>query len=55
MNMDQLREFYEGKTILVSGGAGSIGSMAGIRYKVVKVNGVALSELLKGKKQKPTR
>ncbi len=36
-------------------GAGSIGSMAGIRYKVVKVNGVALSELLKGKKQKPSR
>ncbi|MCD6371656.1 MAG: 30S ribosomal protein S12 [Candidatus Aenigmarchaeota archaeon] len=36
-------------------GTGAIGSMAGIRYKVVKVNGVALSELLKGKKQKPTR
>ncbi|OYT42539.1 MAG: 30S ribosomal protein S12 [Candidatus Aenigmarchaeota archaeon ex4484_224] len=39
------------------GGAqgGAIGTMAGIGYKVIKVNGVALSELLKGKKQKPTR
>lgn len=34
---------------------GSIGTMVGIKYKVVKVNGVPLSEILKGKKQKPTR
>ncbi|MCS7105799.1 MAG: 30S ribosomal protein S12 [Candidatus Aenigmarchaeota archaeon] len=39
------------------GGAqgGPKGSMWGIKYKVVKVNGVALSEILAGKKQKPTR
>ena len=32
---------------------GAIGSMHGVKYKVVAVNGVALSELLKGKKEKP--
>lgn len=32
---------------------GAVGSMHGIKYKVVAVNGVALSEILKGKKQKP--
>jgi small subunit ribosomal protein S12 len=39
------------------GGAqgGPKGSMWGIKYKVVAVNGVALSEILAGKKQKPTR
>ncbi|HDD71708.1 MAG TPA: 30S ribosomal protein S12 [Candidatus Aenigmarchaeota archaeon] len=39
------------------GGAqgGPKGTMWGIKYKVVKVNGVALSEILAGKKQKPTR
>ncbi|MEM5852823.1 MAG: 30S ribosomal protein S12 [Candidatus Aenigmatarchaeota archaeon] len=39
------------------GGAqgGPKGSMWGIKYKVVAVNGVALSEILSGKKQKPTR
>jgi len=31
------------------------GDLPGVRYKVVKVNGVALSEILKGKKQKPQR
>jgi len=34
---------------------GPIGSMAGIKYKVVVVNGVPLSEILSGKKQKPAR
>ena len=34
---------------------GSKGSMVGIKYRVVKVNGVALSEILAGKKQKPVR
>ncbi len=34
---------------------GPIGTMWGIKYKVIAVNGVALSEILKGKKQKPTR
>ncbi|MDI6798578.1 MAG: 30S ribosomal protein S12 [Candidatus Aenigmarchaeota archaeon] len=39
------------------GGAqgGPKGTMWGIKYKVVAVNGVALSEILSGKKQKPTR
>jgi len=39
------------------GGAqgGPKGSMWGIKYKVVAVNGVALSEILAGKKQKPAR
>jgi len=32
---------------------GAIGSQHGIKYKVVEVNGVSLSELLKGKKEKP--
>jgi small subunit ribosomal protein S12 len=39
------------------GGAqgGPKGSMWGIKYKVTAVNGVALSEILSGKKQKPAR
>ena len=32
---------------------GAVGSMHGVKYKVVAVKGVSLSELLKGKKQKP--
>lgn len=32
---------------------GAVGSMHGIKYKVVAVNGVSLNELLKGKKEKP--
>lgn len=34
---------------------GPKGTMWGIKYKVVAVNGVALSEILSGKKQKPAR
>lgn len=34
---------------------GPVGSMPGLKYRVLKVNGVALSEILAGKKQKPTR
>ena len=34
---------------------GPIGSQWGLKYKVVRVNGVALSEILSGKKQKPMR
>jgi len=34
---------------------GPKGTMWGIKYKVVAVNGVALSEILAGKKQKPVR
>ena len=32
---------------------GAIGSQHGLKYKVVAVKGVSLSELLKGKKEKP--
>ena len=32
---------------------GAIGSMHGIKYRVISVSGVPLSELLKGKKEKP--
>jgi small subunit ribosomal protein S12 len=32
---------------------GAVGSMHGIKYKVITVSGVPLSELLKGKKDKP--
>lgn len=34
---------------------GSIGSMWGLKFKVTAVNGVNLGQILKGKKQKPTR
>ncbi len=34
---------------------GSYGDLPGVRYKVIKVNGVSLQALLTGKKQKPTR
>jgi len=34
---------------------GPKGTMWGIKYKVVAVNGVALSEILSGRKQKPAR
>jgi len=39
------------------GGAqgGPKGSMVGIKYKVIAVNGVALSEIVSGRKQKPVR
>ena len=31
---------------------GAVGSMHGIKYKVIAVNGISLKEILKGKKQK---
>ena len=34
---------------------GSVGSMWGLKYKVVAVNGVDLGQILSGKKQKPSR
>jgi len=33
----------------------SYGDLPGVRYRVVMVNGVSLKELIKGKKEKPTR
>ena len=32
---------------------GAVGSMHGIKYRVLEVNGVSLNEILKGKKEKP--
>jgi len=54
--IDQINEHDE-VIIEKIGGAqgGPKGSMVGVKYKVVKVNGVALSEILAGRKQKPTR
>lgn len=40
---------------LGGGQGGSKGSMAGVKYKVIAVNGVSLSEILAGKKQKVSR
>jgi len=54
--IDQINEHDE--VIIESiGGAqgGPKGTMWGIKYKVIAVNGVALSEILSGKKQKPVR
>ena len=34
---------------------GQMGSIPGVRHKVIKVNGVALESLRKGKKEKPKR
>jgi len=54
--IDLINEHDEVIIEKVGGGqGGSKGSMVGIKYKVVKVNGVALSEILAGKKQKPVR
>lgn len=35
--------------------SGAIGSMWGVKYKVIKVNGISLEELRRGKKEKPKR
>jgi len=54
--IDKIAEHDE---VLIEGVGGSqggpVGSQWGLKYKVVKVNGVALSEILAGKKQKPVR
>jgi small subunit ribosomal protein S12 len=54
--IDQINEHDE---VIIEGVGGSqggpIGSQWGVKYKVVTVNGIALSEILAGKKQKPTR
>ncbi|MFP4175432.1 MAG: 30S ribosomal protein S12, partial [Halobacteriales archaeon] len=44
-------------TISGIGGArgGSMGDLPGVNYKVVKVNGVALIEMVRGNKEKPVR
>jgi len=44
-------------TVVGLGGSqkGQMGSISGVRYKVIAVNGIPLSELRKGKKQKTKR
>jgi small subunit ribosomal protein S12 len=54
--IDLINEHDEVIIEKIGGGqGGSKGSMVGIKYKVTKVNGVALNEILAGKKQKPLR
>lgn len=54
--IDHINEHDE---VLIEGVGGSqrgpVGSQWGLKFKVVAVNGVALSEILSGKKQKPAR
>lgn len=54
--IDHINEHDE---VIIEGVGGSqkgpVGSQWGLKYKVVAVNGVALSEILAGKKQKPVR
>ena len=54
--IDQINEHDE-VTIVGVGGSqgGSVGSMWGLKYKVIGVNGVDLEEILAGRKQKPAR
>ncbi len=54
--IDQINEHDE-VTIAGVGGSqgGSVGSMWGLKYKVIAVNGVDLEEILAGRKQKPAR
>ena len=54
--IDKINEHDE-VTIEGIGGSqhGPPGTMVGIKYRVIAVNGVSLSEILKGKKQKPAR
>lgn len=54
--IDQISEHDEVSIESIGGAQGGPkGTMWGIKYKVVAVNGVALSQILSGKKQKPTR
>ncbi|MCD6398308.1 MAG: 30S ribosomal protein S12 [Candidatus Aenigmarchaeota archaeon] len=54
-----IQQIDEHDEVLIEGiGAsqgGAKGSMWGIKWKVIKVNGIALEQLRTGKKQKPTR
>lgn len=54
--IDKINEHDEVIIEKIGGGqGGSKGSMVGVKYKVVKVNGVSLSEIVAGRKEKPTR
>jgi small subunit ribosomal protein S12 len=54
--IDLIDEHDEVTIVGIHGGQGGAkGTMWGIKYKVIAVNDVALSEILAGKKKKPTR
>ena len=52
-----IRFIDEHNEVMIEGVGGSqggaVGSMHGVKYKVTAVSGVSLTELLKGKKEKP--
>lgn len=54
-----IKHISEHDEVLVEGMGGSqggaVGSMWGIKWRVVKVNGIALEQIRTGKKQKPSR
>lgn len=56
---DAIKYIDEHDEVLIEGLGGSqsgaIGSMWGVKYKVIKVNGISLEELRTGKKEKPKR
>jgi small subunit ribosomal protein S12 len=54
--IDHINEHDEVIVEKIGGGQGGPkGSMVGVKYKVVKVNGISLREIVAGRKQKPTR
>ena len=54
--IEKVAEHDEVTVEKIGGGqGGSKGSMVGIKFKVSKINGIALSEILSGRKAKPTR
>ena len=54
--IDHINEHDEVTVEKVGGGQGGAkGSMVGVKYKTIAVNGVSLSEIVSGKKQKPAR
>jgi len=54
-----IKQIDEHDEVLIEGlggsQAGAMGSMWGVKYKVVKVNGISLEELRLGRKEKPKR
>jgi len=54
--IEKVNEHDEVTVASVGGGqGGSKGSMVGVKYKVIAINGVSLKEIVAGRKQKPTR
>jgi small subunit ribosomal protein S12 len=54
--IDHINEHDEVIVEKVGGGqGGSKGTMVGVKFKVIAVNGVDLQQILSGKKQKPSR